>query len=324
VPPIHDKVVVITGASSGLGRATAIAFAREGARLVLAARRREALEETARLCDADALAVVSDVTVEEDVRRLAGAALERHGRIDVWINNAGVTLFALLEDGPMEEHRRVVETNLFGAMHAARAVVPIFRRQRRGTLINVGSVVSRVGQPFVPSYAISKFAVRGLTETLRLALADEPDVHVCSIEPYAIDTPHFESGANRIGHPAHAMAPVQSPEKIARAIVALARRPVREVHVPRVAPLLSAARWLMPRPVERIVLHMLARWHFAPGDEPRTSGNLFLPPRQPAAVHGTRPPRIGGLRLAAWVAGELVRMAVRGARRGPARLGAAT
>ncbi|MEW6270939.1 MAG: SDR family NAD(P)-dependent oxidoreductase, partial [Thermodesulfobacteriota bacterium] len=137
---LRGKVVVVTGASSGLGRASAVEFASRGAHLVLAARRRDALEKTARMCRSaggDAVCIPTDVTSEEQVRALADAAVAHHGRIDVWVNNAGVTLFALLEDAPFEEHRRVIETNLFGPMYAARAVVPVFRRQRRGVMINV-------------------------------------------------------------------------------------------------------------------------------------------------------------------------------------------
>src|SRR5690606_37667297 len=118
---------------------------------------------------------------EADVQALAALALEQTGVIDVWVNNAGVTLFGSIEGGPLDEHREVLETNVFGAIHGARAVLPIFRRQRRGVLINVGSILSKIGQPFVPSYVVSKFALRGLTEALRAELADEYDIHVCSL-----------------------------------------------------------------------------------------------------------------------------------------------
>jgi NAD(P)-dependent dehydrogenase (short-subunit alcohol dehydrogenase family) len=295
-----------------------VQFAERGARLVLAARRQDALEDTARRCrheGAEALVIVTDVTIEGDVRALVDATLAHFGRIDVWVNNAGVTLFAPLEEAPFEEHRRVVETNLFGPMHAARAVVPVFRRQRRGTMINVGSILGKVGQPFVPSYVISKFALRGLTEALRAELADQPDIHVCSLLPYAMDTPHFESGANRVGRAAHPMPPIQPPEKVARVLVAMAEHPVRERHVPGVAVLGLAWHWLMPRTVERLILDMLRNWHFDRAREPATEGNLYAPdPSDPQHAHGTRRAQVATPTLFAWVAARLV-----GLRAGPTR-----
>ncbi|HEY6726238.1 MAG TPA: SDR family NAD(P)-dependent oxidoreductase [Polyangiaceae bacterium] len=176
---LADKVVVITGASSGLGRAAALEFARRGSRLVLAARRTQALSATVKECHAlgaNAVALTVDVRHRAEVMALARLALEQTGSIDVWVNNAGTTCFAPLDSERFDEHREVLETNLFGAIYGARAVLPSFRRQRQGTLINVGSVLSKIGQPFVPSYVISKFGLHGLTETLRAAVADLPEV----------------------------------------------------------------------------------------------------------------------------------------------------
>jgi len=316
------KVVVITGASAGIGRATAVALAHRQALVIVAARRPEELEETARRCRAAggrARAVVTDVTREEEVRALASAALE-HGRIDVWINNAGVTLFAPLEEGPFEEHRRVLETNLIGSIFGARVVIPIFRRQRHGVLINVGSILSQMGQPFVPSYVISKFGVRGLTEALRVEMADEPDIHVCTFMPYAVETQHFEAGANRVGKQARPMPPVQSPEKIAAALVRLAARPRRERRVPYAAVAVLALHAVFPRVVERLLLRALTAWHFSDTPERATSGNLFRAPKEPGATHGRRAPLLGSLAFAVWTLRELGRMgaeAVAGERREP-------
>lgn len=292
---LRNKVVVITGASSGIGRAAALAFAERGSRLVLAARRGEALESVARTCRAMGAETVireTDVSREDDVGALARLALEQTGALDVWVNNAGVTLFGSLEQGPLDEHRRVIETNLFGSIYGARAAIPIFRRQKRGVLINVGSILSKIGQPFVPSYVISKFALRGLTEALRAELADQRDIHVCTLLPYAVDTEHFESGANHVGLDAHAMPPTQTPEKVARALVELAEHPVRERHVPRVALAGLAMHALFPRTVETILLEALSRWHF--GDEPEASkrGNLDQPEKSNGRVHGERKPRL--------------------------------
>lgn len=308
---LRGKVVVITGASSGIGRATALAFAGCGCRLVLAARRAQSLESTAASCrrvTKDVLVAPMDVTSESEVRELADQALAAFGSIDVWINNAGVTLFGSLEGAPFEEHRRVIETNLYGSIFGARAVVPIFRRQRRGVLINVGSILSKVGQPFVPSYVISKFALRGMSEALRAELADEPDVHVCTIFPYTVDTEHFEDGANETGRHAYALPPVQAPAKVARAIVSLARRPRRELHVPKIAVLGLALHSAFPRVTERLLLHAAQRWHLDAGGQPRTEGNLFQPPPHAGSTRGERSPRTSTLHFLGRVAGDLLRM----------------
>lgn len=316
---LRGKVVVITGASSGLGRETALQLAARGCALVLAARNAEALEDAARACreaGGSAITVVTDVTREDDVDMLARAALATWGRIDVWINNAGVTVFSPLEEGPFEEHRRVVETNLFGAMYGARAAVPIFRAQGHGILINVSSVLGKIGQAFVPSYVVSKFALRGLSEALRVELADEPDIHVCTLYPYAIDTPHFQSAANEIGRMPVAMPPVQSPEKVARAIVDMAEHPRRERHVPRIAALGLALHTIAPKTVEQLLLHSLRTWHFARGGTESTGeGNLYEPASEDAAVHGDRRPQIGTVSFALWALRELARIQAGRARR---------
>jgi hypothetical protein len=163
---LRGKVVVITGASSGIGRAAALRFARHGCRIALAARRAESLQEVAECCGslgASTRVVPTDMTRRADIERLVEATLARWGHIDIWVNNAGTTLFARLDEGEFDAHRQVLETNLIGAIYAARLVIPVFRQQRTGTLINVGSVLSQVGQAFVPSYVISKFGLQGLT-----------------------------------------------------------------------------------------------------------------------------------------------------------------
>lgn len=319
---LTEKVVVITGASGGLGRAVALKLAAQGAHLVLAARRGEALEETATLCRREggrAEAQVTDVTCEGDVERLAQVALERWGRIDVWINNAGVTLFAPLEDGEFAQHRRVIETNLYGPIFAARVVVPVFRRQKQGVMINVGSILSRVGQAFVPSYVISKHGLRGLSQALRVELADEPNIHVCSIYPYAMNTQHFEAGANLVGKRARAMPPAQSIEKVAAAIVALARRPRRELHVPHIAVLGLWLHRLIPRPIEHLLLDALRVWHFDQGSETRPEGNLYRSDH-PGATAGERPPQLSTARFTLWALRRFAEIELQSARRALSRL----
>ncbi len=302
-----SRVIVITGASSGVGRALAMELAKRGDRLVIAARREQALEEVAAECrreQAEVLVVPTDVSIEADVDALARAAMERFGQIDAWINNAGVTLYSQLEDDVVSEHLRVIETNLFGAIYGARAAIPIFRAQKRGILVNMCSVLSHVGQAYVPSYVISKFGVRGLTEAVGVELADLPEVHVCSVFPFALDTPHFETGANRIGLEPRALPPMQSPEKVARAVVSVLDRPRRNTYVPSYIQLGVVFHTMFPRASERLLLAALRKYHFA-GKQPSTEGDLYES-LAPGKVHGDRPPLVSTPRFFAWLVGRFV------------------
>jgi short-subunit dehydrogenase len=303
----------VTGASSGIGRATALEFASRGDLVVLAARREEPLREVAEECrqaGGSAIFVPTDVTREEEVNHLLKAALDAGGRVDVWINNAGITLFSLLEKGSFEEHRRVIETNLFGPLLGARAVVPVFRKQGRGVLLNVGSILSKIGQPAVPSYVISKFALRGLSEALRTR-----DIHVCTVFPYAVNTQHFETGGNEFGRAIDAMPLVQDPRDVAHAIVRLAERPRRELHVPRYAALGLAAHRVFPRTVERLLARSVWRFHVSDRPEPKRLGNLYSPTSHDAKVEGSRPPTVSRARFTRWTLRELLRMEADSARR---------
>jgi NAD(P)-dependent dehydrogenase (short-subunit alcohol dehydrogenase family) len=308
------QIAVITGASSGLGRALAVELSRRGWAVVVAARRATALAETVGRCreagGPAALAVRTDVTVEAEVDALAGAALDAFGAIDAWINNAGVTYYAHLDDGALEDHRRVIETNLMGAIHGARAVLPIFKQQDRGVLVNVGSVLSAVGQPLVPSYVISKFGLRGLSEALRVELADRPDIHVCTAMPYALDTPHFQVAKNHLGRKPYALPPMQSPEKAAKAIADLVEHPRRQRFIPRIAQLGLALHAVIPRIVEHVLLDAIERWHIAGRSPVDNPGNLYEP-HGTHATHGDRPPLVGFGRFFLWAAPRFVRYALR-------------
>jgi NAD(P)-dependent dehydrogenase (short-subunit alcohol dehydrogenase family) len=251
--------------------------------------------------------VRTDVTVDADLEHLRDQALARWGRIDVWVNNAGTTFFARLDEGDLAAHRRVIDTNLIAPIIATRLVLPVFRRQGVGTFINIGSVLSQVGQTFVPAYVISKFGLRGLSEAVRADVADTPGIQVATVLPYAVDTPHFQDAANATGKQARAMQPVQEPERVARAIVDVARRPRRERFVPRYVVAGLALHWLWPDATERLLRRALSAFHLV-GRQPVTEGNLFSPAGTAGSIHGERRPVIGRTLFALWVASELASM----------------
>lgn len=199
---LAGTVVVITGASSGIGRAAALAFARQGACVVLAARRAELLEQVAGDCralGAEAFAVPTDVTDAQAVQRLADKTEETFGPIDVWINNAGTGVFGPYQDADLALHRKTIEVNLLGSMHGAYAALPVFLRQGRGVLINNISLGGWAPTPFASAYTASKFGLRGFSASLRQELAPHKDIHICGVFPAMIDTPGLDHGANVSG-----------------------------------------------------------------------------------------------------------------------------
>ncbi len=292
--PLGARVVVLTGASSGIGRATALALAEQGATLVLAARDRAALESVAGACEglgADTLVVPTDVTDAAAMRALADAAIERFGGIDVWINNAGVGVVGRFEDIPIAVHRRVVETNLIGEMNGAHAVLPYFRQQQRGTLINMVSIGAWAPTPYATAYAASKFALRGFSESLRAEQADLPDVHVCEVYPTFVDTPGFQNGGNYTGRQLKPPPPLLDPQDVAQAIVGLVQRPRPTVTVGSVAWPSRVVHALVPGLMGRVAKRLFDAALQNADPAPSTSGNLFDPSRRHTVAGGYRQQR---------------------------------
>ena len=278
---LERQVTVITGASGGIGRATAHAFATRGAIVVLAARRAEALEEVARECReigaADVLAVPLDVADADAAAALAHDTVSRFGRIDVWVNNAAVVLYGRAEEVPDNVWRRVIETNLFGAYHGARAALPWFREQGSGVLVNVSSILGKAGSPFQSAYVASKHAVRALSDSVRQEVVDADDIHVCTVLPGPVDTPLFRSGANYTGWRVVPPGAPVDPARVAAGIIRCATQPTREVVVGASTRAGLLVTRIAPALAESVAARAISKVHFDKVPSPRTEGNVFAP-----------------------------------------------
>jgi short-subunit dehydrogenase len=247
---LKDQVIVITGASSGIGLATAEMAVQRGARVVLAARSGEEMAAiTARLnVRAErATSVVADVASDQDVQRIADHAVAAFGGFDTWVNNAGISIYGRLTDVPLAEKRRLFDVNFWGVVHGCKAAVRHLR-SRGGVIINVGSVVSDFVIPLQGIYAASKHAVKGYTDALRMELEEEGlPIRLSLVKPAAIDTPFPEHARKHMPEQARHMPPVYRPEEVAHAILHCAEKPMREVVVGGGGRLMIAMANLAPR-----------------------------------------------------------------------------
>jgi short-subunit dehydrogenase len=304
---LGESVVVITGASSGIGRETALKMADAGARLVLAARDKRALEEVVRLCEergAQAIAVPTDVSAEGEVDALAKRAIEAYGKIDVWINDAAAYMMGRAERVPGHSVRRLFEVNVMGVVHGSVAAVAHFRERNAGVLINIGSIAGKAPYALASAYCASKHAVHGFTEALRQELATT-NIHACLVVPATVDTPLFDHAANYTGRTIEAMRPIYPVEKGVDAIVDCALHPRREVLVGAAPRMLAAMSATMPGLMERVEPKLIDRDHL--GAEPRgsSSGNLYLPgaPHETSGHWRERKPSFDVRRLKDWLFG---------------------
>lgn len=254
--PLPRQTIVITGASSGIGLATARMAAQRGARLVLAARNEEALAqliEDIRRHGGDAEFVRADVGREEEVRALAQTALDLFGGFDTWINNAGISTFGRLLEVDMEDHRRLFDTNFWGVVYGSLEAAKHLRH-RGGAIINIGFTLSDRSMPLQGMYSASKHAVKGFTEALRMELEKEKaPVSVTLIKPGAIDTPYNRHAKNYLLKKHKNPPPVYTPEVAAETILYCAEHPMRDMFVGSGGKMISSLGQLAPRLTDKVM-----------------------------------------------------------------------
>jgi NAD(P)-dependent dehydrogenase (short-subunit alcohol dehydrogenase family) len=289
--PLNEQVIVITGASSGIGLATAKLAARRGAQVVLVSRDEEDLTRAVgeiQKRGARAVHFVADVADRAAMQRVARDVVVQFGRIDTWINNAGVTVYGLIEEVPTEDARRLFETNYWGVVNGSLAALPHLR-SGGGALINLGSVLSDTGYPLQGHYTASKHAVKGFTDSLRLEVEKSgAPVYITLIQPAAIDTPYPEHAKNHLGFEAKHMPPVYAPEVVAKAILHCAERPQRNVLVGGSGKVFSTSEKFAPRLFDR--MKEATSFHGQLTDRPARSGDtLFHPRPDDGRVRGGHP-----------------------------------
>jgi short-subunit dehydrogenase len=288
---LFGKTIVVTGASSGFGRGSAEKLAELGANVVLAARRADVLDQLVThiaSTGGSAIAVETDVSDASAVSDLAAAAIDRFGRIDVWVNNVGIGALGLFWDIPIEDHARLIDVNLKGLIYGAHAALTHFRAMGDGVLVNIGSIDSEVPLAYQASYASSKAAVLSLSRTLNEELrivGQHETIKVGTIMPWAVDTPWWTHAANYTGHEPR-MALMDDPSIVVAAIVAACTDPQEEQPVGPKAHADNISHHLFPDLTERLSAKIADAEVHKAGPLPHTTGSIYEPMTEGVTVDG--------------------------------------
>lgn len=309
----QNRVVVITGASSGIGRAIALELTQLGAQVVALARREQALvplAEAATELPGHLEVHGVDVTDAGALRALADDVADRFGRIDAWVNNAAVNLYGPADEPPIEDTQRVVSINLGGYINGTYAALPHMRERGQGVIVNVSSILGRIPAPYQAAYVATKHAIHGWTGSLRQELRVD-GIDVCEVAPGPVDTPLFQQAGNYMGKKVVPLSPLTSPERVARAVARSIRYPRSMRIVGVVNAIAVSLSRVSPTLVERVTAWQTAREHFENTPVAASSGNLHRPDdRTPASVTGgwgamSRPRRrlaiVGASLLGLWL-----------------------
>ena len=254
--PINEQVVVLMGASSGIGRSSALRFAEKGAKVVVSARGEEGLRslvEEIRGKGGEAIYAVADVSDFEQVRAVADRAVDEYGRLDTWVHLASNAVFATFERTTPEEFRRVVDVTLMGQVYGAMAALPHLKREGRGTLIHISSIEAKRAMPFHSAYGAAKHGIDGFLEAMRVELKHEGwPIAVTQIMPGTINTPFFDKGRSKIGVKPVGMPPIYEPETVADVILYAAEHPERDLVAGGAAAAMILNQRLSPRLLDAI------------------------------------------------------------------------
>ena len=289
--PLADQVIVITGASSGIGLATARTAASLGARVMLASRNEAALAD---ICHdiqergGEARHVVADVSSRQDLETLAAETIRAYGSFDTWVNNAGFTIFGRIEDVPDADHRRLFDVNFWGVVNGSLVAAQHFKAHG-GALINLGSVASDIAIPLQGIYAASKHAIKGFTDAFRMELESEcAPISVTLIKPASIDTPITAHAGNYMGHAAQLPPPVYHPQDVANAIVRAAEHGDRDVYIGGGGKLMSSLNKRVPSVMDKVGANFMPQAQIARGPVVDPEGALYNP-GQGGQVRGSSP-----------------------------------
>ena len=287
--PLQGKVVVITGASSGVGRAVALEICRQGGSVVLAARRENILNDVAEECKVaggDALVVQTDVTDAGQMNTLAAMAQHWGGKIDAWVNNAGLLAAGAFDETPTSINEKIIVTNLVGYMHGAHAVLPHFKAQGYGILINNISVGGWFPTPYAAAYSASKFGLRGFGEALQGELLHYPAIHVCNLFPAFLDTPGIQHAANFTGKVLRPAPPIYNPQRVAAAIAKLVNHPKNSVAISGASHFLRFAHSVFPGLTRSMTANVIELYLRKADATVYTTGNVLEPVEYGTSIHG--------------------------------------
>jgi NAD(P)-dependent dehydrogenase (short-subunit alcohol dehydrogenase family) len=313
---VADQVVVITGGSSGIGRCTAELLAARGAKVVITARGVEPLEEVARVIrdrGGEVLAIPGDVTSKSDLAAVAAAAVERFGRIDTWVNNAGLYIQGHIQDITLEEFRRVIDVNLIGLINGTQCALEVMLPRKAGTIVQVSSVAGPRGVPYTTPYSAAKSAIDGFTQGLRAELWGS-GVQFCIVYPPTVDTPIFQKARGKLGVLPKPAPPIAHPVQVARAIAEVAESGKRHRYVGWSGPLIALN--IVAPPIADWLLHRVRGFTYS--DLRAGEDNLDgpLPDAPHTVLGGWSEPGWKGLTL-----GEVARVLPLGAAAGAAATG---